>query len=127
MHLARLNSDLLIMRASSSVMPSAPVRDTDSEPARSTRLSLDTWMERVSVSRTSSVMDTTLWLRLLMSFMPVMPTARLESPIRTMCISSSALATYSSTAPSTKMPRTASCRMGSAVGSGLSRSRTRSM
>ena len=127
MTVARLKRDLVMVRASSSTTPSAPVRLTDSEPARSTRLSLDVCRLRETVSRTSRQTWITLCEREDWSFMPVVPTTRLASPTRTICSSSSAEPTYSSTQPSMKMPRAASCRMFRLVDSGLSRSRTRSM
>ena len=126
MHRLRVKRDLLMVLASLSVLPSAPVRLTASLPARSTRHSLLVRALPVTVSLASTWMVMMLWLREEDSFMPVAPTDLWASPTRTSSSSSSLLPTYSSITPSTYTPCSALWRMVRLMLPGLSRSRTRS-
>ncbi len=81
--------DLLMFLASSRTEPSAPVLETFSEPARSTRYSLPVLTPPLTVSFCVISMRKTEWDLELMSFMLVEATERLSDPARITSMTSS--------------------------------------
>mmetsp|Transcript_19825 Transcript_19825/g.70137 ORF Transcript_19825/g.70137 Transcript_19825/m.70137 type:complete len:209 (+) Transcript_19825:341-967(+) len=126
MQLPSADSDWLMLFASSSVVPAAPVRSTRSDPAKSTRLS---WLTLLEPSGSDCVrwMTRTQWLRLECSFMFVRDTWRHFDPARMMWNTSASHVANSAEMPSTHTPRRAFSRMRRLPLAGLSRSRTRSL
>mmetsp|Transcript_19 Transcript_19/g.33 ORF Transcript_19/g.33 Transcript_19/m.33 type:complete len:237 (+) Transcript_19:1309-2019(+) len=99
--LPRAERERLILLASSSLSPVAPVFLTISEPAKSTKLILLVLVVPDFVSVWTSCKINTEWLRELPSFIPVAAETRLLEPKAINSIISSILLTYLSLIPST--------------------------
>lgn len=109
MTLPRADRDLLMACASSSCLPVACVLRTISDPARSTKKSLDDRRDPWAFTALTVTIKTE-WLRLEPAFIAVAALARALAPLPSTSSSRPSLHTALTAAPSMKTPRRGSSR-----------------
>ena len=97
--ISRKCSDELMFSASVRVVPDAPLLPTRSEPARSTRCSLDLRTVVAPCGRLSTLMVKMQWEREECAFIVVSDTARFVSPKKSRLIAASSLGTTCDESP----------------------------